>query len=523
MTSSHSISLFHRHNTPVHGHLIPLIQSQNMSHSYDVSRQNNNYHKKKKKKKKKNGGQYDVSYDEVRSIGLEHQQYQGIMTEDDDDDDDEPVLHYDFTPEIASMKSSSLRNSKRRNHDGVMRESFEVDGGNDNDMEGKFTEERGNIGNMERVRSRDKARRDYPDSNTGTALFTTAQNEVRIFFLDPGRSMKRLRHKISLKMRRDASETVTRDSYHYASVVVSDANLRKDPLSIYDEIDEDYDHKLGFHDTEEVYDNAVGDERMDLYRLSSLAFTSMALLCSSSLSAIPPLILVFGIVKNIIDRWYVIFPFAMVRFIDNATMIYGSFHMSNLMSAGPFKAVFPVVCISILELILYSHFLPMIYAGVKSNFFNQPDGTVTVEWKSYQLYFKLSVIFGYLLVILRGIVVIAGIIVIVAKKWKQTNRKITVSPSITKKLIGIKGSWYYFDLQIYILYVMSFLSILAFGAGFFSMHTYILSSSSSGERGQRCDILDETECILPFPSSYFLEVDESTETGYRVNLSGKSF
>ena len=492
-----------------------------MSHSYDVSRRNRNHNYKKKKKKGK-------PYDE---IGSEHQQYHGVMMEDDynddtedndDDTEDEPVLHYGFTPEIASMKSSSFRKSRRRNNDGVMWESFEVDGDNNDDTERKFTEERGSVGNMESVRSRDKTTRDYPDSNTGTILFSTAQNEVRNFFVDPGRSMKRLRHKISLKMRKDASETVTRDSYHYASVVVSDANLRKDPLSIYDEIDEDYNDKLAFHDTAEVYDSAVGDERMNVYRLSSLAFTSMALLCSSSLSAIPPLILVFGIVKNIIDRWYVIFPFAMVRVIDNAIMIYGSLHMSNLMSAGPFKAVFPVVCISIIELILYSHFLPMIYAGVKSNFFNQPDGTVTVEWKSYQLYFKFSVIVGYLLVILRSIVVIAGVIVIVAKKWKQTNRKITVSPSITKKLIGIKDSWYYFDLQIYILYVMLFLSILAFGAGFFSMYTYILSSSSSGEIGQRCDILDETECILPFPSSYFLEVDESTETGYRVNLSGKS-
>jgi hypothetical protein len=36
-----------------------------------------------------------------------------------------------------------------------------------------------------------------------------------------------------------------------------------------------------------------------------------------------------------------------------------------------------------------------------------------------------------------------------------------------------------------------------------------------------CDPLDETECWLPFPSFHALKADESTETGWRVNLQGK--
>jgi len=37
-----------------------------------------------------------------------------------------------------------------------------------------------------------------------------------------------------------------------------------------------------------------------------------------------------------------------------------------------------------------------------------------------------------------------------------------------------------------------------------------------------CDPLDDTECALPFPSSYHLIPDKHTETGYRVNLNGNS-
>jgi len=38
----------------------------------------------------------------------------------------------------------------------------------------------------------------------------------------------------------------------------------------------------------------------------------------------------------------------------------------------------------------------------------------------------------------------------------------------------------------------------------------------------RCDPLDPTECIFPFPSMYYLKQDASTHTGYRVDIGPSS-
>jgi hypothetical protein len=44
----------------------------------------------------------------------------------------------------------------------------------------------------------------------------------------------------------------------------------------------------------------------------------------------------------------------------------------------------------------------------------------------------------------------------------------------------------------------------------------------SNKVGRYCDPLDTTECLLPFPSSFFSVLDETTETGIRVNIERKS-
>ncbi len=40
--------------------------------------------------------------------------------------------------------------------------------------------------------------------------------------------------------------------------------------------------------------------------------------------------------------------------------------------------------------------------------------------------------------------------------------------------------------------------------------------------GERCEILDSTNCLLPFPSSVFTVADESQVTGLRINIPTES-
>jgi hypothetical protein len=52
---------------------------------------------------------------------------------------------------------------------------------------------------------------------------------------------------------------------------------------------------------------------------------------------------------------------------------------------------------------------------------------------------------------------------------------------------------------------------------------YVLGiDKDSADRYDHCDPLDNTLCALPWPSSYYLEPDSSTETGVRVALGKKS-
>ncbi len=38
----------------------------------------------------------------------------------------------------------------------------------------------------------------------------------------------------------------------------------------------------------------------------------------------------------------------------------------------------------------------------------------------------------------------------------------------------------------------------------------------------RCDVLDQKRCLLPFPSDFFTVADPSTDTGRRVNFAAAS-
>ena len=49
------------------------------------------------------------------------------------------------------------------------------------------------------------------------------------------------------------------------------------------------------------------------------------------------------------------------------------------------------------------------------------------------------------------------------------------------------------------------------------------AAATAGDRHfDRCDPLDATLCALPFPSSYFLEEDVSSPTGYKVSFGPRS-
>ena len=65
-----------------------------------------------------------------------------------------------------------------------------------------------------------------------------------------------------------------------------------------------------------------------------------------------------------------------------------------------------------------------------------------------------------------------------------------------------------------------FLLLLGLGSSWIYLVDHSLPKNNNV--GQYCDPLDTTECLLPFPSSFFSVLDQTTETGIRVNIERKS-
>ncbi len=67
-------------------------------------------------------------------------------------------------------------------------------------------------------------------------------------------------------------------------------------------------------------------------------------------------------------------------------------------------------------------------------------------------------------------------------------------------------------------------SFTLFFIGSYSAWTYLLDHKIpvGNNVGEYCDPMDTTECLLPFPSSFFTTEDEETLTGIRVNIECKS-
>ncbi len=66
-------------------------------------------------------------------------------------------------------------------------------------------------------------------------------------------------------------------------------------------------------------------------------------------------------------------------------------------------------------------------------------------------------------------------------------------------------------------------SILLLWISVFSILTYLIDHKIPIDNniGPHCDPIDTTECLLPFPSSFFTVEDETTLTGSRINIESK--
>ncbi|GAX16885.1 hypothetical protein FisN_5Hu258 [Fistulifera solaris] len=182
-----------------------------------------------------------------------------------------------------------------------------------------------------------------------------------------------------------------------------------------------------------------------------------------------------------------------------------------------------VISLSLLADILLAGFLyPFLYHTIKEAFFIEPDGTDVIEWSNYKRLFEVFAFNSWVFFILRTIVAAIGCLARL-----QIERPYLVVQCIKPPICSLPSEKEYRMRSSVQRISFAGIIIATFFSSWciFSVAVHFLppfSLRQNAYANEFCDPIDETECILPFPSFFHLRPDETSETGWRVNLQEAS-
>lgn len=169
------------------------------------------------------------------------------------------------------------------------------------------------------------------------------------------------------------------------------------------------------------------------------------------------------------------------------------------------------------DLALFGAGYPAISWLVIELLFRDADGTINLDWMAMTLRLRIMVAMGLILVTLR--------LGVALRSWwdrkyqrKETIFFISTHPSELAMLIETRllPALKYINLSIITFHILCILSLASHFGPWPSSAIPFLTSSKDLD----CDPLDTTLCALPFPSFHHMAPDESTATGWRVDLKG---
>lgn len=168
-----------------------------------------------------------------------------------------------------------------------------------------------------------------------------------------------------------------------------------------------------------------------------------------------------------------------------------------------FGAVYPLVCKVLTEL-----------------FFRDVDGTIVTEWKAEVRFLVTGVVLGWMVVVLRCCIGLPCLVIRVIKYknpdiyrewrpiyWTPLGEEGSLQDGTRKDLYSL--FWYGNQLA----FALNFICIL-------SLISHFGPWPAAVALPEHCDLLDTTECMLPFPSYHHMKVDEYSPTGWKVDLKG---
>jgi hypothetical protein len=179
---------------------------------------------------------------------------------------------------------------------------------------------------------------------------------------------------------------------------------------------------------------------------------------------------------------------------------------------------------SLADIVLFAFVYPLIWGAFVENFFMDNDDTVVIEWSNFYWGMRLFRIIGFIAALLRTILGATTIMARVLSRHKggAFSHNAVLLRSLRCLAQPYKGITPSFNVSLrlatlWLLNVILFFSACILIWCMVSLGVHLLPTNAP-QYGSSCDPLDETECIFPFPSFHHMMRDNTTATGWRVNL-----
>ena len=292
------------------------------------------------------------------------------------------------------------------------------------------------------------------------------------------------------------------------------------------------------------YETVVPVANVTAARHNILSFAFLTLVTLSAVIRFVPLTIISQrILYDLTNRQYFALPLAMLntsgtfsaylllRTTNNLTHLSASCWPNKRVGNRSCQLLFVVMLCTELSFLFHGIYVHKMFAAFRGNFFIEPDRTVAIEWRDLEKTFLHAAFWSAVLATLDICVVLLGL----AMLWlgKEDNGSgFHLLPSIVYRKIfrGFSISEYSYDImesrwlcnvyrRLALLCLLASLPFLASAA--YSAYIYLPTRNPppGSNTGPYCDPVDDSECLMPFPSSFFTRRDNTTDTGRRVSIS----
>jgi hypothetical protein len=185
---------------------------------------------------------------------------------------------------------------------------------------------------------------------------------------------------------------------------------------------------------------------------------------------------------------------------------------------------------SLLDMFLFGYLYTIFCDSFVSAFFTDVDGTPVIEYESYRKHFVGARMVGRGVAVLRLIIEATALVFI----WQSRHHQIMQGTYQLPRSCASALAWFEsrgsswsamrnhrFRIGLRrIFWLLLLASVVLLFWCLVSVLVHLIRWSAPTQHGSQCDPLDTTECSLPFPSFHSMVKDNTTDTGWRVELRG---